>query len=131
MNDPNNMNNMKIGVDICSLKRIDKAYKRFGERFLERVLTENEIKYVSSAPKHLISRLAARFAAKEAVVKALGTGWYGVGFQEVEVARLKSGEPFLKLHNRAKKRADKLGLSQFKISMSHEKEFAVAFVVAY
>ena len=123
--------NMKIGTDICSLNRIENAYKRFGNRFLERVLTENEIKYVTSAPKHMISRLAVRFAAKEACVKALGTGWYGVGFQEVEIGRKNSGEPTLILHSRAEKRAKQLGLSKFQVSLSHEKEFAVAFVVAY
>lgn len=128
-NSPNQ--NLKIGTDICSLSRIEKVYSKFGNRFLQKVLTDKEIKYVTSAPKHMISRLAARFAAKEALVKALGTGWYGVGFQEVEIERLHTGEPQVKLHLRAKKRAEKLGLSKFQVSMSHEKEFAVAFVVAY
>lgn len=127
----NTQTNIKIGTDICSLARIEKVYTKFGTRFLQKVLTEEEIKYVTSAPKHMISRLAARFAAKEAIVKALGTGWSGVSFQEVEINRLHTGEPRVKLHLRARKRAKELGLTQFQVSMSHEKEFAVAFVVAY
>ena len=131
MNKESSLEVLKIGTDICSLARIEKAYKKFGQRFLEKVLTENEIEYVTSAPKHLISRLAVRFAAKEACVKALGTGWYGVGFQEIEIGRKKTGEPLVILHNRADQKARELGLSKFQVSLSHEKDFAVAFVVAY
>lgn len=122
---------MRVGVDICSVGRITDVYERYGERFLRRVLTEGEIAYVKSAEKHTAVRIAARFAAKEAVVKVLGTGWIGVGWQEVELVRLPSGEPRVKLHGRAMQRAEHLGLSQFEVSMSHEKEYAVAFVVAY
>ena len=122
---------LKIGTDICSLKRIEKAYGRFGERFLKRVLTDDEIAYVKSSQKHMISRIAVRFAAKEACVKALGTGWYGVGFHEVEIGRKRSGEPTIKLYERASKRAESLGLSNFQVSLSHEKDHAIAFVVAY
>lgn len=121
---------MRVGVDICSVQRITDVYHRYGEKFLRRVLTEGEIAYVKSAEKHTAVRIAARFAAKEAVVKVLGTGWVGVGWQEVELTRMPSGEPRLKLHGRAQARAEQLGLSKFEVSMSHEKEYAVAFVVA-
>lgn len=125
------MPRLRVGTDICAVPRIAEAIERFGEKFLKRVLTKDEIAYVTSAPKHLTNRVAARFAAKEAVVKVLGTGWIGVGWQEVEVTRLSSGEPRLRLHGRALKRAESLGLTQFELSMSHERDYAVAFVVAY
>lgn len=122
---------LRVGVDICSVPRIIEAHKRFGDRFLRRVLTPSEIEYCKSAERHMYVRIAGRFAAKEAVVKVLGTGWVGVGWQEVEIKRRPSGEPRLTLYGRAVARADMLGLRHFEVSMSHEKEFAVAFVVAY
>lgn len=122
---------LRVGVDICSVPRIIEAHKRFGERFLRRILTPNEIAYCKSAERHMYVRIAGRFAAKEAVVKVLGTGWVGVGWQEVEIKRKPTGEPRLTLYGRALSRAERLGLRHFEVSMSHEKEFAVAFVVAY
>jgi phosphopantethiene--protein transferase domain len=126
-----NLAKLKIGTDICSVKRIEQAYERFGKRFLDRILTDDEASYVLSAERHFVHRLAGRFAAKEATVKALGTGWIGVGWKEVEIVRMPSGEPRLTLHGRAYDRAVDLGLDYFEISVSHEKEFALAFVVAY
>lgn len=122
---------VKVGVDICSTRRIEEAYKRFGDRFLEKVLTEDEKIYVSSSKRHLVSRLAARFAAKEAIAKALGLGLRGLSFKEMEIKRSHTGEPGVTLHARAKKRASDLGLNNFQISLSHERDYAVAFVVAY
>lgn len=122
---------IKIGTDICSLKRIAAAYERFGERFLNRILTDAEKTYVLSNRFHTISRMAGRFAAKEAASKALGTGWYGIGWKEIEVSRLPSGEPRLNLHGRAARRAEKIGLNRWELSISHEREFAVATVIAY
>ncbi len=122
---------LRVGTDICAISRIAEAHERFGDKFLSRILTEKEIAYVTSAPKHMITRTAARFAAKEAVVKVLGTGWTGVGWREVEVGRRAAGEPFIILHGRAKVRAEAMGLSHFELSMSHEREYALAFVVAY
>jgi holo-[acyl-carrier protein] synthase len=122
---------LRVGVDICSVPRIVDAYHRFGDKFLRRVLTDSEIDYVKSSEKHLIVRVAGRFAAKEAIVKVLGTGWIGVGWHDVEIRRLASGEPRVALHGRAVARAEQLGLTHFEVSMSHEKEYAVAFVVAY
>jgi holo-[acyl-carrier protein] synthase len=120
---------VKIGTDISSIARISSVYKKYGIRFLKRILTDTEIAYVSSSDKHLISRLAGRFAAKEAASKALGTGWYGLSFREIEVLKKESGEPVLKLHGRANKRASELGCTDWQISISHEREFAIAFVI--
>jgi holo-[acyl-carrier protein] synthase len=122
---------IKIGTDICSVKRIAAAYERHGERFLERILTEQERLYVLSQPPHTVARLAGRFAAKEAASKALGTGWHGVGWKEIEVVRQSSGEPKLVLHGRASAIAMRRGLKHWEVSVSHEREFATASVLAY
>ena len=122
---------IKIGCDICSVRRIANAYTRFGKRLLERILTAEEMDYVLSHPAHTTYRLAARFAAKEAASKALGTGWRGVGFKEFEVTKELSGAPSLKLNGRAKLLAQGKGLSHWEVSLSHEKEYATACVLAY
>lgn len=124
-----NIPTIKIGTDICQIDRVKSVYKRDGKRFLNRILTENEIKYVTSNSKNLINRLAGRFAAKEATSKVLGIGLKGVYFKEVEILRESSGAPKLVLHKRAKSKANKLGLQNFEVSISHEKDFAIAIVV--
>jgi holo-[acyl-carrier protein] synthase len=122
---------IKVGTDICSVTRVGNTYSKYGQRFINRILTPAESEYVLSKPVHVVTRLAARFAAKEAASKVLGTGWNGVGWKEIEVIKRASGEPGLKLHGRAAKRAEKLGLTNFEVSLSHEKEFATAFVIGY
>ena len=120
---------IKIGTDICQINRVKSAYKRFGKRFLNRILTKNEIKYVTSKKRNLMSRLAGRFAAKEATSKVLETGLRGVYFKEIEILREPSGAPRIVLHKRAKLRAKKKGLINFEVSISHERDFATAFVI--
>ncbi len=122
---------IKVGTDICSLDRISDAYARFGKRFLERILTDGEIDYVLSHPRHTVGRLAGRFAAKEAASKALGTGWHGVGWKEIEITKQRSGAPGLVLHGRAKSIADRQHLDCWEVSLSHEKDYATACVLAY
>ena len=121
--------NLKIGTDICQTNRIKAVYKKHGKHFLNRVLTKTEIKYVTSQNKNLINCLAGRFAAKEAVSKVLGTGFKGIYFKEIEILREPSGAPRIVLHKRAKEKAKKLGLSNFEISISHEKSFAIAIAI--
>ena len=121
---------IKVGTDICQINRVRSVYKRFGKRFLSRVLTKNEIKYVISDKKNLINRLAGRFAGKEATSKVLGTGLRGVYFKEIEILREKSGAPKIVLYKRAKQKAKEKGLANFEVSISHEKEFAIAIVIA-
>lgn len=121
---------IKIGTDICSVKRVSNAYAKFGRRFLSRVLTPLEIDYVVSQPAHLAGRLAGRFAAKEAAAKALGTGWRGVGWKEFEIFNQRSGAPCLRLHGRAAVLASRIGLTNWEVSISHEREFATACVLA-
>jgi holo-[acyl-carrier protein] synthase len=122
---------IKVGTDICSIARVSSTYSKYGERFVERICTEDERQYVMSRPVHVASRLAARFAAKEAASKVLGTGWHGLSWKEIEVTKHPSGAPSLKLHGRAVQLAERLGLTTFEVSLSHEKEFATAFVVGY
>ena len=120
---------VKIGTDICQIDRIKSAYKKYGERFLTRILTENEIRYVTSKKTNLLPRLAGRFAAKEAASKVLGTGLRGVYFKEIEILREASGAPKMVLHKRAKQKAKEKGLINFEVSISHERGFAIAIVV--
>ena len=113
------------GVDIIEIKRVEKVASSYGDRFLKRIYTDDEIKYCRGrAPQ-----LASRFAAKEAVMKALGTGIRGVGWRDVEVTRKRGMAPDIKLHGRAQKRASQIGLKGLAISLSHSKEFAVASVI--
>jgi holo-[acyl-carrier protein] synthase len=122
---------LAAGVDIIHIPRIAAAIERHGERFLRRVFTLQELAYCAGrAPE-----LAARFAAKEAASKALGVGVrtlsrHGIGWQEAEVVNDPYGKPHLRLYGRAAQLAEALGLSQWALSLAHEREFAVAFVVA-
>ena len=113
------------GVDIIEISRVREVLERFGQRFLDRVYTAEEIAYCRGRAPNL----AARFAAKEATMKALGTGVRGVGWKDVEVVRHESGAPAIRLHGRCKQRAQRLGVQEIAISLSHSREYAVASVV--
>lgn len=117
------------GVDIVDVRRIGKSIDRFGERFVNKILAEPEYSDLEGA--ELVSYLAKQFAAKEAVSKALGTGMGGgVHFHNILVLRGKYGAPFVELVDGAAKRAGRLGVTNLSISLSDEKDYAVAFVVA-
>ena len=119
------MDDLTVGVDIIEIERVAATLDRFGDRFLHRIYTPSEIAYCRGrAPQ-----LAARFAAKEAVMKALGTGTRGVAWREVEVVRAKSGAPSIALHGRAAARAEHIGVSSLAVSLSHSRAYAVASVV--
>ena len=113
------------GVDIIEISRVRTVLERYGQRFLDRVFTPGEASYCRGRAPNL----AARFAAKEATMKALGTGIRGVDWKDVEVVRLDSGAPSILLHGRGKKRAQRLGVWEISVSLSHSREYAVAFVV--
>jgi holo-[acyl-carrier protein] synthase len=117
---------LKTGIDLIEIARLQSALDRHGERFLERVFTEAETREC----KGRADALAARFAAKEAVVKALGTGIGPVSWVEVETLHHGWGEPYIVLHGRARKIADALGLIQWAVSLSHTRGMATAVVVA-
>jgi len=112
-----------IGIDVIEIARIEKAIARWGESFLRRVYTDLELKLYRKKP----SSLAARFASKEAVMKLLGTGTKGVSWREIETLSHPSGKPRLNLYGRAKVKAKRLGLKGVAISLSHSREYAVAF----
>ena len=112
----------ELGIDIIEVERIRSALARFGSRFTRRILTEAEAAYVRDRPE----TLAGRWAAKEAVSKVLGLGVRGVGWREIEIVRLPTGQPTVRLHDRAKRRADQLGMARIAVSISHEKQYAVA-----
>ncbi len=115
----------EIGVDIIEIPRIAGAIERYGDRFLRRVYTPREIeKYRNRIPS-----LATRFAAKEAVVKVLGCGFRGVGWQDVEILSDARGKPVVVLHGRAKERAEALGIRSIAVSLSDSKEYAVAMAL--
>lgn len=117
---------LSTGVDIIEVSRIAAALERFGDRFLHRIYTEGELEYCRKRP----GKLASRFAAKEATMKALGTGVRGVSWKDIEVVRASSGAPSILLHGRASSRAERLGVQEISLSMSDSREQAVAFVVA-
>ena len=113
------------GVDIIEIDRVRKVADRYGQRFFNRIYTEGEIAYCRGrAPQ-----LASRFAAKEAVMKALGTGIRGVGWRDIEVVRRPGQAPAVKLHGGARARAKRMGLEHLALSLSHSREYAVASVV--
>lgn len=115
----------ELGIDIIKVDRIRRALERFGERFLRRILTDAERAYVRARPE----TLAGRWAAKEAVSKVLGLGVRGVGWREIEIVRLPTGQPTVRLHDRALRRANQLGMSRIAVSISHEYEYAVAIAL--
>jgi len=118
------------GIDIVSVVRIEESVVKHGERFLERCFTEGERAYADDR-KRRFEHLAGRFAAKEAVLKAFGTGWRtGIAWTDVEVVLEPSGRPRIELHNRAAEIAKELGIETVHISISHTDELATASAIA-
>jgi len=117
------------GIDIAEVPRIEASIARFGDRFLHRIFTEAEIRYCESKANR-VERYAARFAAKEAAMKAIGTGWnHGVTWRNVEVCRQPEGSPTIAFHGKAAEFAAKLGAVHVALSLSHTKEYAIAQVI--
>ena len=117
--------NVAIGVDIIEVERIRNALARHGERFLQRVFTFQEIQQCRGK----VLKIAGRFAAKEAISKALGTGMHGISWREMEVVQLSTGRPTVRLYANASQRAQELGLSAFDVSISDLAVFSIAVAV--
>jgi holo-[acyl-carrier protein] synthase len=117
---------VQSGVDLIEIERVRDAIDRFGSRFLQRIFTEAELGEVGSSP----ASLAARFAAKEAVAKALGTGIGAVSWQEIEILRSNGNQPGLSLHGAAASLATEQGLKSWSVSLSHSQSHAIAVVIA-
>ena len=117
------------GIDIAEVPRIRQSIMRFGDRFLRRIYTAGEIRYCDSKANR-VERYAARFAAKEAGMKAIGTGWKrGVRWHDFEVVNLPSGRPTLKLHGVAADVANQLGVTAIQLSITHTSELGMAHVI--
>ena len=122
---------MRLGTDIVYIPRIQAALERFGDRFLQRVYTSAEqrdcgCQGAMGTPLGSIKQLAGRWAAKEAVAKALGTGWRGVGYTDIEIRRELSGAPSVHLHGRARAVVAVLGGGELQLSLSHDQDYAIA-----
>ena len=124
---------MKIvahGIDLVDRPRIEEMLKRHGERFLDRVFTAEEQAY-AEANKDTIEKLAGRFAAKEAVLKLMGTGWRGkIAWTDIEIVNNAAGQPEVTVVGEVEKLADKLGIKHISISITHTANFAIASAVA-
>jgi len=117
------------GIDIAEVLRIRESIERFGERFLHRIYTDGEIQYCEAKATRFES-YAARFAAKEAGMKALGTGWnHGVRWRDIEVVRPKGQRPTIQFHGQAAAIAEKLGTKNIALSLTHTSEAALAHVI--
>lgn len=118
-----------IGVDIIEINRLEAAVKKFGAHFLKRVFTAVEIKRCTYKNKLKFAELAARFAAKEAVAKAFGTGKYGLYWNEIEIDNDRLGKPEIVLHGRTLKKARKQRIKKIFATLSHSQKYAVAMVL--
>lgn len=117
---------VEVGIDVIEIDRVGHVLRRHGKRFLQRVYTERERERYGTR----VQELAARFAAKEATMKALGTGVRGVRWRDIEVLPNRSGKPILILHETALRRANLLGLTHFTVSLTHSRGDAMAIVIA-
>ena len=117
------------GVDLAEVDRIKQSVERFGDRLVTRIFTDREIAYVERKANRF-ERYAARFAAKEAGMKALGTGWHrGIHWKDFEVINLPSGRPTLLLHGQAEKIAEQMGVKTIQLSLTHTNTDGLAYVI--
>jgi len=121
---------LRVGVDLAAVARIEESLAAFGERYVRRVFTAGEAAYAKAAEGRVrAERLAARFAAKEATIKALDLGERGVAWTDIEIVRMDNGAPRLALHGSAQAAARDAHVEAFSVSLSHEDGYAIAVVV--
>jgi holo-[acyl-carrier protein] synthase len=123
--DPEKCGRVVVGIDLIEIARIERTLRDFGERFLHRVYTERE----RERYRNRVNELAARFAAKEAISKALGTGIRGIRWRDMEIVSNRRGKPIIVLHGSSRARANLLGITDFDVSLTHSRTDAMAFVV--
>lgn len=121
------MNQLATGIDVIEIERIDRAVRRWGDRFLRRVYTQAEVAYCRGRAE----RLAGRFASKEAVSKALGVGIRHISWRDIEILPDRRGKPTVRLSGRAERLARMEGFRGFDISITHSRTDAIAFVVGW
>lgn len=120
---------LRVGIDLVEISRIAESLRKFGERFLRRVFTDGEIAFATAVPSQAAERLAARFAAKEAVIKALGLADQPMNWRDIEVRRAPSGDCAMALSGTACRAAERAGVRELAVSLSHEGNYAAAIVV--
>lgn len=123
------MSGLLVGIDLAEVGRVTQALDRWGDRFLDRVFVPGEVLRGRRHPRAFAEHVAGRFAAKEAAMKALGTGWRGVAFREIVISRHPSGKPLLEFRGRALERARTLRVASSELSITHTKTMAAAVVV--
>jgi holo-[acyl-carrier protein] synthase len=121
---------LKVGMDLVQISRMGASVEKFGQRFMQRIFTPHELAYALSAPGLRNERLAARFAAKEAALKALALADKGVAWQDMEVVRLDDGQCELQLHGKAEALSRANGVVQTSLSLTHDGDYAAAIVAA-
>ncbi|HVT38151.1 MAG TPA: holo-ACP synthase [Gemmatimonadaceae bacterium] len=125
----NETGTLRVGIDLVLVSRIAESIERFGDRFLRRIFTAREIAYATAAPAQTAERLAARFAAKEATIKALRLRGRAIDWRDIEVCRTATGFVELALRGAAAEAAARCGASDLAVSLSHEGDLATAVVV--
>ena len=119
------------GIDLCGVPRIRRMLADHGDRFLDRTFTKAEVAYARRRKKGFEETLAGRFAAKEAVMKALGTGWReGVKFKGIEILKRPSGKPYVVLHGTTAEKARALGVTAWHVTITHTEDLAIASAIA-
>jgi holo-[acyl-carrier protein] synthase len=118
-----------LGIDLAEVPRIERAIARWGNVFLDRIFREGELRRERRHPRAFAQHVAGRFAAKEAAMKALGTGWRGLAFREIVIGRELSGKPLLRFEGRAEHRAAKLGVVSAELTITHTDTTAAAVVL--
>lgn len=121
---------LRVGLDVVDIRRVSESLERFGSRFMKRLFSDDEISYALHGQGNAPQRLAARFAAKEAAIKAFNLGEAGIGWRDIEVRRMSDGACELALHGKAAAQASKLGVCEIALSLSHDGDYAAAVVTA-
>ena len=120
--------NLRLGLDLTEVGRVSEVLERWGERFVMRVFSPGELNRARRHPRAFAEHVAGRFAAKEAAMKALGTGWRGIAFREISIRRDPRGKPRLELSGRALERAERLRVRSMEVSITHTADIAAAVV---
>ena len=121
----------RLGFDLTQISAIEQSLRVFGQRFAQRLFTQHELAYAESGDGVRAQRLAARFAAKEAVIKALGLSEAGVNWRDIEVIKLRSGACEISLHGRVARLAAAIGTGPISLCLSHEGDYATAVVIVH
>jgi holo-[acyl-carrier protein] synthase len=121
---------LRVGMDVVDIRRVSESIDRFGDRFVQRLFSDGEISYALSGEGQTVQRLAARFAAKEAAIKAFNLAEVGINWRDIEVLKQPDGACHLALHGKAAEQVERLGVCEIALSLSHDGDYAAAVVTA-